>query len=64
MASVISGAPMDLQSRTVRIYKPTKPATQSGNWNGRQWRMDWDVLPRGKIQLFSLFKYLLNQCDW
>ncbi|KAI5804966.1 ETC complex I subunit conserved region-domain-containing protein [Geopyxis carbonaria] len=46
-ASIISGAPMDLQSRTVRIYKPTKPATQSGNWNGRQWRMDWDVLPRG-----------------
>ncbi len=46
-ASITSGAPLDLQSRTVRIYKPTKAATQSGHWNGRQWRMDWDVLPRG-----------------
>lgn len=42
-----SGAPIDLKSRTVRIYKPAKPATQSGNWNGRQWRMDWDVLGKG-----------------
>lgn len=42
-----SGAPIDLKARTVRIYKPAKPATQSGNWNGRQWRMDWDVLGKG-----------------
>ncbi|CCX07921.1 Similar to NADH-ubiquinone oxidoreductase 21 kDa subunit, mitochondrial; acc. no. P25711 [Pyronema omphalodes CBS 100304] len=46
-AAVVSGAPIELQARTVRIYKPAKPATQSGNWNGRQWKMDWDVLPRG-----------------
>ncbi|CUS15804.1 unnamed protein product, partial [Tuber aestivum] len=46
-AASISGAPLDLQARTVKIYKPSKPATQSGNWNGRQWRMDWDVLPKG-----------------
>ncbi|KAI5848241.1 ETC complex I subunit conserved region-domain-containing protein [Tricharina praecox] len=46
-ASVISGAPVELQSRTVRIYKPAKTATQSGNWKGRQWKMDWDVLTRG-----------------
>jgi len=46
-AASASGAPLDLQARTVRIYKPSKAATQSGNWNGRQWRMDWDVLPRG-----------------
>lgn len=46
-AAVVSGAPLDLQSRTVRIYKPTKTATQSGNWSSRQWRLDWDVLPRG-----------------
>ncbi|TGZ85450.1 hypothetical protein EX30DRAFT_301638 [Ascodesmis nigricans] len=46
-AASLSGAPVDLQSRTVRIYKPTKPATQSGNWNGRQWKMDWDVLGKG-----------------
>lgn len=46
-ANVISQAPVELQSRTVRIYKPAKNATQSGHWNGHQWRMDWDILPRG-----------------
>ena len=29
------------------IYKPTKTATQSGNWNANHWLMDWDVLPKG-----------------
>ena len=46
-ANLISQAPAELQSRTVRIYKPAKNATQSGHWNGRQWKMDWDILPRG-----------------
>ncbi|KAL5117930.1 ndufs4 NADH dehydrogenase Fe-S protein subunit [Pleosporales sp. CAS-2024a] len=46
-AAVLSGAPVDLQARTVRIYKPTKTATQSGNWNSSHWLMDWDVLPKG-----------------
>ncbi|KAF8477560.1 ETC complex I subunit conserved region-domain-containing protein [Kalaharituber pfeilii] len=46
-AATISGAPVDLQMRTVRIYKPSKAATQSSHWNGRGWRMDWDVLTRG-----------------
>lgn len=46
-AAVLSGAPMELQARTVRIYKPTKPATQSGTWTGSRWRMDWDVLGKG-----------------
>lgn len=31
----------------LRIYKPTKPATQSGTWHSHQWRMDWDVLGKG-----------------
>ena len=30
-----------------RIYKETKPATQSGHHRGDHWRMDWDILPRG-----------------
>jgi len=38
---------MELQARTVRIYKPTKPATQSGEWTAHRWRMDWDVLGKG-----------------
>ncbi|KAI9845293.1 MAG: NADH:ubiquinone oxidoreductase 21kD subunit [Thelocarpon superellum] len=46
-AAVLSGAPVDLQARTVRIYRPAKPATQSGEWHGHQWRMDWDVLGKG-----------------
>ncbi|EOD43582.1 putative nadh-ubiquinone oxidoreductase 18 kda protein [Neofusicoccum parvum UCRNP2] len=46
-AAVLSGAPVDLQARTVRIYKPTKPATQSGDWHSHHWQMDWDPLSRG-----------------
>lgn len=68
-AAILSGAPTDLQARTVRyvhtqtqeltsffqqandalrrIYRPTKPATQSGNWHSHHWRMDWDILQRG-----------------
>ncbi|KAL1844615.1 hypothetical protein VTK73DRAFT_2169 [Phialemonium thermophilum] len=46
-AAVLSGAPVELQARTVRIYKPAKPATQSGTWIGSRWRMDWDVLGKG-----------------
>ncbi|KAL8940389.1 MAG: hypothetical protein Q9211_002301 [Gyalolechia sp. 1 TL-2023] len=45
--AVISGAPVDLQARTVRIYRPAKTATQSGDWHGHQWRMDWDILQKG-----------------
>lgn len=65
-AAVLSGAPVDLQARTVRwanvpittheysglhtycsIYRPAKTATQSGNWHGHHWRMDWDILQKG-----------------
>ncbi|MCJ1484678.1 NADH:ubiquinone oxidoreductase 21kD subunit [Schaereria dolodes] len=46
-AAVLSGAPVDLQARTVRIYRPAKTATQSGDWHGHHWRMDWDVLHKG-----------------
>ncbi|ODA79718.1 hypothetical protein RJ55_05312 [Drechmeria coniospora] len=38
---------MELQARTVRIYKEAKPATQSGLFRGLHWRMDWDILPKG-----------------
>ncbi|KAK0119607.1 NADH:ubiquinone oxidoreductase 21kD subunit [Cadophora gregata] len=46
-AAVLSGAPIELEARTVRIYRPTKPATQSGDWHGHHWRMDWDILSKG-----------------
>ncbi|KAL8988127.1 MAG: hypothetical protein Q9177_002749 [Variospora cf. flavescens] len=45
--AVLSGAPVDLQARTVRIYRPAKTATQSGDWHGHHWRMDWDILQKG-----------------
>ncbi|KAF8252866.1 hypothetical protein K440DRAFT_593944 [Wilcoxina mikolae CBS 423.85] len=47
LAMTVSGAPVENQFRTVRIYKPSKPATQSEKWNERQWKIDWDILPRG-----------------
>jgi NADH dehydrogenase (ubiquinone) Fe-S protein 4 len=68
-AAVLSGAPMELEARTVRyapaftkrticqalylhpwhhrIYRPAKPATQSGDFGSSRWRMDWDVLGKG-----------------
>ncbi|KAL8698339.1 MAG: hypothetical protein Q9224_001894 [Gallowayella concinna] len=46
-AAVISGAPVDLQARTARIYRPAKTAAQSGDWHGHHWRMDWDILQKG-----------------
>ncbi|RFU26860.1 hypothetical protein B7463_g9478, partial [Scytalidium lignicola] len=46
-AAVLSGAPIELQARTVRIYRAAKPATQSGTWKGHHWRMDWDILNKG-----------------
>ncbi|PNY23516.1 NADH-ubiquinone oxidoreductase 21 kDa subunit, mitochondrial [Tolypocladium capitatum] len=46
-AAFISGAPIELQARTVRIYKEAKPATQSGHFRGHDWRLDWDILPKG-----------------
>lgn len=46
-AAILSGAPVDLQARTVRIYRPAKTATQSGDWHGHHWRMDWDILQKG-----------------
>ncbi|KAK3996191.1 ETC complex I subunit conserved region-domain-containing protein [Cladorrhinum sp. PSN332] len=46
-AGLISGAPLELQARQVRIFKPSKPATQSGEWKSNSWRMDWDVLGKG-----------------
>ncbi|KAI9751582.1 MAG: NADH:ubiquinone oxidoreductase 21kD subunit [Lichina confinis] len=46
-AAVLSGAPVDLQARTVWIFRPSKAATQSGDWHAHEWRMDWDVQGKG-----------------
>jgi ETC complex I subunit conserved region len=44
-ADIVSGAPEDLHRRTVRIYKPSKGAMQSGLHGNLFWRVDWDVRP-------------------
>jgi hypothetical protein len=43
--AVVCGSRFSSVSRS--IYQPSKPATQSGNWGTRHWRMDWDVLAKG-----------------
>lgn len=40
---IVSGAPEDLHRRTVRIYRPSKSAMQSGLHGNLYWRLDWDV---------------------
>lgn len=45
---LVSGAPAELSlERQVRIYKEAKTSMQSGHFNGKFWRIDWDVLEKG-----------------
>ncbi|CAO3703774.1 unnamed protein product [Rhizopus stolonifer] len=44
---VISGAPEDLLERNVRIFRPSRPASQSGKNGTRLWRIDFDILEEG-----------------
>ncbi|CAG8451044.1 5275_t:CDS:2 [Paraglomus occultum] len=46
-ADVVSGTPERLKFRTVRIFKPTRTAMQSGTHNTKQWRIDFDILEGG-----------------
>lgn len=42
---IVSGAPQEMATdRTVRIYKESKSAMQSGRHNRSNWKLDWDVL--------------------
>ncbi|KAF8335833.1 NADH-ubiquinone oxidoreductase 21kDa subunit [Cantharellus anzutake] len=45
-AEVVSGAPQELQHRSVRIYLPTRNTMQSGGAKGEKWRIDFDT-PQG-----------------
>ncbi|CAN6640428.1 hypothetical protein TRVA0_018S00826 [Trichomonascus vanleenenianus] len=43
----VSGAPAELSTnRIVRIFRESKPATQSGTHGTTVWRLDWDIVPR------------------
>ncbi|KZS93709.1 hypothetical protein SISNIDRAFT_400406, partial [Sistotremastrum niveocremeum HHB9708] len=43
-ADQISGAPVELRHRVVRIFQPAQNTMQSGPAKGSRWRIDWDVL--------------------
>ncbi|KAN0087523.1 ETC complex I subunit conserved region domain containing protein [Tylopilus felleus] len=43
-ADIVSGAPVELRHRAVRIYQPTRNTMQSGSGKSERWRIDWDVL--------------------
>ncbi|CAG8543745.1 7218_t:CDS:2 [Ambispora gerdemannii] len=43
-ADIISGAPEELRYRSVRIYRPSRTAMQSGTHNTKHWRIDFDIL--------------------
>ncbi|KAJ1957899.1 ndufs4 NADH dehydrogenase Fe-S protein subunit, partial [Dispira parvispora] len=46
-AEVTSGAPEVLQTRTVRIFRSSKSAMQSGLKATQSWRMDFDTMDHG-----------------
>ena len=37
----------EINERSFRIFRPSKTATQSGDWHSHTWRMDWDILSKG-----------------
>ena len=44
----VSGAPQELQDRTVQIYKMSPSSTQSGRQQQKGWRLNWDIIPRAR----------------
>ncbi|KIJ45195.1 hypothetical protein M422DRAFT_167202 [Sphaerobolus stellatus SS14] len=46
-AEIVSGAPVELRHRVVRIFQPSRNTMQSGGAKGEKWRIDWDILPGG-----------------
>ncbi|KAH8866207.1 Vacuolar protein sorting-associated protein 72 like [Schistosoma japonicum] len=52
--SLVNGVPEEHQSgRRVRIFVPTKPATQSGNYGTRLWRIEFDNRERWENPLMG-----------
>ncbi|KAJ7761530.1 Ndufs4, NADH dehydrogenase Fe-S protein 4 [Mycena maculata] len=46
-ADIISGAPLQLRHRSVRVYQATRNTMQSGGAKGERWRIDFDILQGG-----------------
>lgn len=49
----ISGAPLNLTKRTVRIFLPSRTAMQSGSMQTRQWRLEFDIQPKWENPLMG-----------
>jgi NADH dehydrogenase (ubiquinone) Fe-S protein 4 len=45
--TICNSSTMRALTNLFSIYRPAKAATQSGDWHGHQWRMDWDILSKG-----------------
>ncbi|GAA6061853.1 hypothetical protein JCM10212_001286 [Sporobolomyces blumeae] len=43
-AGVVSGAPVELHRRPVRIFRPAPSPTSSAKATAHHWRVDWDIL--------------------
>ncbi|CAI8024064.1 NADH dehydrogenase [ubiquinone] iron-sulfur protein 4, mitochondrial [Geodia barretti] len=51
--STLSGIPEKQLNRIARIYVPAKNAMQSGNWNTREWRLEFDTQERWENPLIG-----------
>ncbi|KAJ3300085.1 hypothetical protein HK104_004807 [Borealophlyctis nickersoniae] len=52
-ADVISGVPPEISRRSVRIFKPSKTAMQSGTAGSKEWKIDFDVQERWENKLMG-----------
>ncbi|SGY19457.1 BQ5605_C014g07653 [Microbotryum silenes-dioicae] len=43
-AGVVSGVPDEVHHRSVRIFRPSPPSSQSAKATSHHWRIDWDIL--------------------
>lgn len=52
-ASAASGVPDHVTQRSVRIFRPTKNAMQSGKANSKSWRIEWETQDRWENPLMG-----------
>ena len=52
-AEVVSGAPISLTQRSVRIYQPAKTAMQSGIAETKYWKLSFDTQQRWENELMG-----------
>ncbi|KAJ3323391.1 hypothetical protein HDV06_001911 [Boothiomyces sp. JEL0866] len=52
-ADIVSGVPLEVTTRTVRIYRPAKTNMQSGTAGTDYWKIDFDVQQRWENELMG-----------